>query len=61
VGDILALADRLWRGETDTTAHHPLSSGGELTAVADDVACVASTMAKGIFGWAADESRRHTP
>jgi len=39
---ILDLADRLWRGETDISEHHPLSSNGSLTEIADGVAYVAS-------------------
>ncbi|MGD0082862.1 MAG: alkyl sulfatase dimerization domain-containing protein [Acidimicrobiales bacterium] len=40
--DILALADRLWRGEADITDHHPLGGAGSLTEVGDGVAYVAS-------------------
>jgi glyoxylase-like metal-dependent hydrolase (beta-lactamase superfamily II) len=40
--DILELADRLWRGETDVTSHHPLGGAGNLTEVATDIAYVAS-------------------
>ena len=42
MADILELADRLWRGESDIADHHPLGSGGGLTEVADGVAYVAS-------------------
>ena len=42
MGDILELADALWRGEADVADHHPLGSNGTLTEVADGVAYVAS-------------------
>jgi alkyl sulfatase BDS1-like metallo-beta-lactamase superfamily hydrolase len=42
VVDILELADRLWRGEADIAAHHPVTGGRGLTEVADEVAYVAS-------------------
>ncbi len=41
-GDILELADRLWRGETDITQHHPLSPDGELAEIAPGVGFVPS-------------------
>ncbi|MGH9297438.1 MAG: alkyl sulfatase dimerization domain-containing protein [Acidimicrobiales bacterium] len=40
--DIIELADRLWRGETDVTRHHPLAMAGGLAEIADGVAFVAS-------------------
>lgn len=36
------IADRLWRGEIDVTAYHPLGGSGGLTEVSDGVAFVAS-------------------
>jgi alkyl sulfatase BDS1-like metallo-beta-lactamase superfamily hydrolase len=40
--DILDIADRLWRGETDVSAQHPLRMVGGLTEVGDKSAYVAS-------------------
>jgi alkyl sulfatase BDS1-like metallo-beta-lactamase superfamily hydrolase len=40
--DIVELADKLWRGETDVTVHHPVQSSAGLTEVSDGVAYVAS-------------------
>ncbi|HEV8064225.1 MAG TPA: alkyl sulfatase dimerization domain-containing protein [Acidimicrobiales bacterium] len=40
--DILELADRLWRGETEIANHHPLGGAGGLTEVTPDIAYVAS-------------------
>jgi alkyl sulfatase BDS1-like metallo-beta-lactamase superfamily hydrolase len=40
--DVLDLADRLWRGETDVHEHHPMTPEGGLAEVADGVAFVAS-------------------
>ena len=54
--DILDLADRLWRGETSTTAHHPVIFSGELFEITDGVAflptfgnCSAFTTEHGLF------------
>jgi alkyl sulfatase BDS1-like metallo-beta-lactamase superfamily hydrolase len=38
--DILALADRLWRGEVTTSEHHPVRHLGGLAEICDDVAFV---------------------
>ncbi|MHB8670488.1 MAG: alkyl sulfatase dimerization domain-containing protein [Acidimicrobiales bacterium] len=38
VGDILDLADRLWRGEARIEDHHPFSSNGPIEEVAEGVA-----------------------
>jgi glyoxylase-like metal-dependent hydrolase (beta-lactamase superfamily II) len=40
--DILALADRLWRGEVSTSEHHPVRHLGGLAEICDDVAFVPS-------------------
>ena len=40
--DVLAVADRLWRGELSTTKLHPLSPGTGLAEVADGVSFVPS-------------------
>jgi alkyl sulfatase BDS1-like metallo-beta-lactamase superfamily hydrolase len=40
--DVLDLADRLWRGETDVGEHHPFRPEGGLAQVADGVAFVPS-------------------
>ncbi|MBM3671634.1 MAG: MBL fold metallo-hydrolase [Actinobacteria bacterium] len=40
--DVLDLADRLWRGEVDTSEHHPLRHLGEIAVVRDDTGFVAS-------------------
>ena len=40
--DLLDLADRLWRGEIDTSVHHPMQQWGELAEVGDGTAFVAS-------------------
>ncbi|MHB1988788.1 MAG: alkyl sulfatase dimerization domain-containing protein [Acidimicrobiales bacterium] len=40
--DIVGLADRLWRGETEVAAQHPLQTIGGLCEVADRTAYVAS-------------------
>src|SRR5438477_6542740 len=40
--DVLDLADRLWRGETDVSEHHPMSPQGGLAEVAVGVAFVPS-------------------
>ncbi len=40
--DILEIADRLWRGETEIGSQHPLAMAGGLTEVADRTAYVAS-------------------
>jgi len=42
VTDVLDLADRLWRGEVDTSEHHPLRHLGEIAVVRDDTGFVAS-------------------
>lgn len=34
MGDVLELADRLWRGEVDVERHHPFAGTGELAEVA---------------------------
>jgi glyoxylase-like metal-dependent hydrolase (beta-lactamase superfamily II) len=39
-GDILALADRLWRGEVSTSEHHPVGHLGGLAEICDGVAFV---------------------
>ena len=36
--DVLALADRLWRGEVGTSEYHPVSHLGGLAVITDDVA-----------------------
>ncbi len=36
--DIVALADRLWRGETSTSEHHPVVFSGDLCEIATGVA-----------------------
>jgi glyoxylase-like metal-dependent hydrolase (beta-lactamase superfamily II) len=41
-GDVLELADRLWRGEVGTGDYHPLSHLGGLAEIGDGVAFVAS-------------------
>src|SRR5487761_1343993 len=38
----LELADSLWRGELETSHHHPVTQAGELVEVADGVAFVPS-------------------
>ncbi len=40
--NVIELADRLWRGETDTAAHHPLTTLGEPAEVAEGVRFVPS-------------------
>jgi len=40
--DVLALADRLWRGEVDIEDHHPFGHAGGLAAIAEGVAFVPS-------------------
>src|SRR2546425_7137928 len=47
---LLALADRLWRGEADITHHHPFAPSGELAEVADRTAFVASFANVSAFG-----------
>ena len=38
--DILALADKLWRGETRTSEFHPVLQSGTLAEICEDVAFV---------------------
>jgi glyoxylase-like metal-dependent hydrolase (beta-lactamase superfamily II) len=40
--DVLALADRLWRGEVDISDHHPIRHLGGLAEITDDVVFVPS-------------------
>ncbi|HEX3946057.1 MAG TPA: hypothetical protein VHW47_00045, partial [Acidimicrobiales bacterium] len=40
--DVLDLADRLWRGEVDTSQHHPVTQHGGLAEIGDGVAFVPS-------------------
>src|SRR3954464_5945811 len=41
-GDVLELADRLWRGEAEIEGHHPMAPRGGLVEVADRTAFVPS-------------------
>jgi len=41
-GDVLELADRLWRGEVSTADYHPISHLGGLAEICDDVAFIPS-------------------
>jgi alkyl sulfatase BDS1-like metallo-beta-lactamase superfamily hydrolase len=42
MGDVLELADQLWRGERTTAEHNPITSTGELAEVGDGTAFVPS-------------------
>jgi len=47
--NVLETADRLWRGESDTSTHHPFFVGAEGAEIADDVFFVASFANASVF------------
>jgi alkyl sulfatase BDS1-like metallo-beta-lactamase superfamily hydrolase len=50
VADVIELADRLWRGEADTSKHHPLRHLGEIAEIDEHTGFVASFANVSAFG-----------